>query len=163
MEEQQIIFEEEESIDIVAIVLRMLKYWYFILIGVIIAVTIAYFYTKFTSAVYEVNTTLMVKAETSSASAEKVLEDMDLFSKKTNIQNEIVILQSYSTIRRTIKQLDFSVSYYSNNGYTLTELYHSSPFVVIYDSSALQPIDIEFNLELIDDNKFKLTSQISFQ
>ncbi len=94
LEEQENIFEEEGSTDFIAIALRMLKYWYFIAISLAIAGTIAYFYTKFTTSVFEVNTTLMVKEEAYSASTSKVLGDMDLFSKKKNIQNEIIVLKS---------------------------------------------------------------------
>ncbi|MDF1547823.1 MAG: polysaccharide biosynthesis tyrosine autokinase, partial [Bacteroidales bacterium] len=159
MEEQENIFEEEGSTDIIAVILRMLKYWYFIAASILIAAIIAYFYTKFTTSVFEVSTTLMVKEEASSASTEKVLEEMDLFSRKKNIQNEIVILQSYSTIQETIKKLNFAVSYYSDDGYSLTELYNSCPFEVVYDSSSAQPVYLPFRLEPINNEQFKLISQ----
>lgn len=159
LKEQEIIFEEEESIDILAIFLRMVKYWYFIGASVFIALIIGYIYTKYTVSAYQLNTTLLVKENPAGSTTGKVLKEMDFFSEKSNIQNEIVLLKSYANIYQTLKELDFSISYFVDNGYAKNDLYLSAPFKVIIDSSQLQATGVYFKIEVIDNKQYKLSAK----
>ena len=154
MEEQEEIFNDEGSIDFIAIILRMIKYWYFFVISLTIAITAAYFYTKYNASVYESSTTLMIQSDGGKSSSDRVLEGMDIFSKKKNILNEKIILQSFPTILETIKRLDFKISYYSYNGYVNTELYNSCPYIVEFDTSSLQPLNVYFEIEPVSENEY---------
>jgi len=158
LEEQEDIFSDEGSIDFIALALRMVKYWYFFGLSLIIALTSSYFYTRYNASIYEASTTLMIQSDGVKSSSDRVLEGMDLFSKKKNIMNEKIILQSFPTILETIKKLDFKVSYFEYNGYVYTEMYNSSPFIVEFDTSSLQPINVYFEIESVNENEFIIRS-----
>ncbi len=116
----------------------------------------AYFFIKYTTPIYEVSSTIMIENESPSFSSERLLQDMDLFSQKRNILNEKIILKSYDMINETLKQFDFIVSYYSDNGYSLSELYKASPFIVQFDSANPQLVNCYFGVEILSNNKFKI-------
>ena len=156
MENKNLIIQED-NFDFVSFFFRLLKYWYIFVITAVLAVAGAYLYTRFTTSVYQVNATLLIKKEKASLLADNPFGDTDLFGGRSkDIINEKTIIQSYSVIRETVKQLDFSVSYYIQNRYSQNELYKSTPFIVKYDSLIPQPTGAEFELQFMSENTFKL-------
>jgi tyrosine-protein kinase Etk/Wzc len=147
---------DKESFNFITLFIRIVDYWYLFFISFILSIITAYFYTKYSTPLYQVSTTLMIENESPSFSSERVLEDMELFSKDRNILNEKVILGSYYIINETLKQLNFTITYYLDNGYSPIELYTSSPFLVIIDSLKPQAVNVFFELEFVSDNEFKL-------
>ncbi|MCK5337795.1 MAG: hypothetical protein KAJ50_03250, partial [Bacteroidales bacterium] len=64
MSEQENIYnpdQREESVDYKAIFLKFFRYWYFFVLSVIIALTIAYFFNKYDTPVYEISSRMLVK------------------------------------------------------------------------------------------------------
>tara|TARA_B100000482_G_C12591759_1_gene291819 strand:- start:1145 stop:1708 length:564 start_codon:yes stop_codon:yes gene_type:complete len=88
---------------------------------------------------------------------------MELFSGKTNINNEIVVLKSYSLINQVIDELSLGVSYHQHGFLQSNELYQNTPFSVIVDSNYSQITNTEFRIKIIDDKKFNLSCSIDDQ
>jgi capsular exopolysaccharide synthesis family protein len=159
LEDPQEILEDGSPVDFFALALRMFKYWYFFAISTVLSIIGAYFYTKFSTSVVEVTTTLMIQTDAYSGTSERVLEGMDLFSNKKNIMNEKLIIQSYPAISETIRRLNFNISYFSENGYVKNELYTNSPFYVVFDSASPQPINVFFKIEQVSNDEFIIQSK----
>jgi len=157
----KMLLDEDDSFNYKSLFLRMLDYWYWFFISFIISIIAGYLFIKYVPAVYEVSTTLMVENTTPSFSTERILEEMNLFSPQKNILNEKVIIQSYSTIKATLKKLDYTVEYRGYNGYSYTELYNENcPFLVIRDSLVDQLINADFYINILSDNKFSLQCNV---
>ena len=69
---------------------------------------------------------------------------MELFSGKTNIQNEIIVLKSFSLMNQVVDALELGVSYYQHGFLQSNEIYQNTPFIVKVDSNHLQITNNEF-------------------
>ena len=67
------------------------------------------------------------------------------------------ILKSYQLHLRTMKTLDFEVSYFSEGKFKTSERYSATPYKVTLDKSSDQIVDKRFLIDRIDDAKFKLS------
>ncbi len=106
-ETQEKITEKEEIIDVKAIVLKYVHYWYYFVISISFCLFISFLYNRYSKPIYSVSTTLLVRDDSNSQlGAENLLEGLELFSGKTNLNNEIAILKSYSITSQVVGALD---------------------------------------------------------
>lgn len=149
---------EEESVDFKAYFFKLLRFWYVFPITILISLVIAVFVIKTTTPIYKVGAKLLVKDEQSLMDPKVILQNTsNPFSiGDYKIRNEIEILNSYSLVKRTVSELNFSVSYYLKDQFRDIELYTNTPFVINYDSSHVQPINTSIFLKKIDNNQYHI-------
>ena len=145
--------QHEESIDIKALFFKFVRYWYLFALTVFVAIVVAFLFNKYTSPVFEVNTTVLVKDEKGAIDPSAMLGGLGLSNTQQNVENEIGILSSFSLTYRAIRELDFEVSYFIDEGLIHTEMYQTSPFEVIMDTSFAQPAGLKFDLNIISANE----------
>ncbi len=152
---------EEEPINWRSYIFKVLRFWYVFPITVLISVIICFFVIKTKTPVYRVGSKILVENEQSLMDPNVILQNTtNPFSiGDYKIRNEIEILSSYELTKRTVSQLDFFVSYYIKGKYRDVELYGEIPFVVWYDSLHVQPVGIDFFIEKINENKYRLWSE----
>ncbi|WP_276372005.1 tyrosine-protein kinase [Chryseolinea sp. H1M3-3] len=147
------------KINIKEIILKLLSKWYYFLIAMFIVIPLAYAYLKFTPKQYQVRASLLLKSEDPNAmSSEQFLKGMDLFTPKTELEDEIGILKSYSMVEQAMRQLDFAVAYYTKKNFVETERYEDSPFTIQLDSAVDQFIYLPIYIERISSTKFRVTA-----
>ena len=56
-------YQEEESIDLKNIIIKIISYWYLFVIGVVIALAIGFIYNRYTPKVYQVSASIFVKED----------------------------------------------------------------------------------------------------
>ena len=147
----------EESVDYKAIFLKFFRYWYFFILSVIVALGIAYLFNTFTPPVYEVSSAMMIN-DPEKLDPQTMIGMGSYGRSQSNIQNEIVAIRSYSVVNRTIKKLDFFVSYFEDENFKSRELYGNNTIRVIFDTIRPQPIGLEFSLSPNGDNTFELSA-----
>ncbi|MEN8225144.1 MAG: polysaccharide biosynthesis tyrosine autokinase, partial [Bacteroidota bacterium] len=147
----------EESVDYKALFFKFFRYWYFFVLAIILALSIAYLFNRFTQPVYEVSSTMMIN-DPEKLDPQAMIGMGSYGRNQTNTQNEIVALKSYTVVNRTIKKLDFYVSYFSEESFKTTELYKNNPFQVIFDTMRPQPVGLEFFLQPLGNNSFELSA-----
>ncbi len=149
----------DQYLDLKKLTSIVLKNWYVYLISILGFILIAYVIGKVIVPTYEVSSSIYIKENTpfKNQQAAEFLNSFQLFDQKRTYQNEMLILQSTPLVLQTIDQLQLEVEYASTKGFISTELYKDSPFVVIYDSSHVQPIRQWFNIEFLEDGRFKLS------
>ncbi len=152
---------EEESINWRAYIFKIIRFWYVFPITVFISLIICFFVIKTATPVYKVGSKILVENEQSLMDPNAILQNAtNPFSVGDyKIRNEIEILSSYELTKKTVSQLNFSVSYYIKGKYRDIELYEEIPFVVWYDSLHFQPVGVAFFLEKIDENKYHVWSE----
>ena len=105
--------QKEETIDVKALLIKYTEYWYYFLISIIFCGFIAYLNNRYTTPVYSVSTTLLIRDDNNThLGAENLLEGLELFSGKQNLTNEIIILNSYKITEKVIKELGLGLSYF---------------------------------------------------
>ena len=156
MQEKQV--DQEETIDIKALILKYAQYWYYFVLSVLFFGCIAFLNNRYTVPEYSVSTTLLIRDDNNTQlGAENLLEGLEMFSGKKNLKNEIVILSSYSLCEKVIEELNLGISYYQHGFLQTNELFGNSPFNIEVDSSHLQLTGINFKITPVNDEEFKLS------
>jgi len=162
MQEKQV--DQEETIDIKALVLKYAQYWYYFVLSILFFGCIAFLNNRYTVPEYSVSTTLLIRDDNNTQlGAENLLEGLELFSGKKNLKNEIVILSSYSLCEKVIEELNLGISYYQHGFLQTNELFGNSPFKVEVDSSHLQLTEINFQIIPLNNEEFTLSTSASNQ
>lgn len=150
---------KEETIDTKQLLFRYYQYWHYFLISIIAFVLIGFMYNRYTKPTYSVSSTLLIRDDNNTQlGAENLLEGMELFSGKTNINNEIVLLKSFSLTNQAVESLNLGVSYYQHGFLQSNEVFNNKPFNVNVDSSNSQITGIEFKVRIIDNKTFNLST-----
>ena len=131
------------KIDFKALTQKIKSKWYIFVFTLVVTVSLALLYINYTQPVYLVRSAMMLNTEIKTGGqSEKFLKEMELFTPKTEIEDEIGILTSYDLLRTTLNKLDFGISYHEAEDFTTHERYGNFPFTVEIDSSATQLVDV---------------------
>jgi tyrosine-protein kinase Etk/Wzc len=127
-------FMDEKDFDYKELLGKILDNWYLFIIGVTICLLGSYFYAKYATTSYKINSKLLVedqKNSPSSGSGVAMMSDFSsLFDLPSNALNEIDIIKSRTMMAQVVDQLNLNVVLYHNEGWKLVELYDKAPFNV---------------------------------
>jgi tyrosine-protein kinase Etk/Wzc len=125
---------EDENLDIKRYISLFLSNWYWFAISLLIALSLAYGINRYSSKLFTVSSSLMIKDDQFTGANRivgSVLPGGDIFNRQQNMTNEISILKSFSLNRRVIDSLpEFNVIYIGvgRRNIAETRLYKSCPF-----------------------------------
>ncbi|WP_417199521.1 polysaccharide biosynthesis tyrosine autokinase [Bizionia sp.] len=127
----QIEFDSDnEHVDIQGIIYRYLVYWPWILVSIIIMVTGAYLYLRYTPDSY--NTAAKVKILTDKEATDLALDlDKILGKGNVNLENERAVLSSFRLNRQVVEQLNLQVAYFQTGRVNERRVY-TAPFTAVY-------------------------------
>ena len=152
---------DSNGIDFRIILARVLKYWYWLALGGIIGLIVAYVYVVYASPVYLVTSKMLVEDDKGSslsslASGGAGLDFSDLVDIKNNADNEVQILQSRSLMTRVVNKMKLNEIIYSLQNFKEKELYNEAPFVVdvIYTQDTI--VARNYDIEILKDQKLKI-------
>ena len=157
-EDRYVDYEEEDSIDIKAFLVKCFRRWYYFATVLIFALLIAMGINRFSKPEYKVTTYLLIRDEENPLDPQNFI-GASLYGNPYKLQNEIGLLHSKSLTRRTLQELDFYISYNREQGFRSTDLYRSTPFFVYVDSSFIQPLGVKFNLKFLNDTIFYIDAE----
>jgi capsular exopolysaccharide synthesis family protein len=152
----------DETIDLKKYFIKILINWHWFLFSLFFSLTIAYLINRYTEPIYSVNSTIIVRDDEKSkglTGAENIIEGLEMFSSKKNVNNEIDVLKSYSLTNRALKELkDFEVTYImvGRRGIKESKLYTFSPFIVELDSTHKQLKNQPVNITILDSEKLRI-------
>ena len=151
-------YQDEETIDLKSIIVKLFSYWYLFVAGVVIALAIGFFYNRYTPNVYQVSASVFINEDKMGIDPTSLVTGMT-FKSTNNIDNEIGILRSYTLRERAIKELEFfNVSYYAKGRVASKELYKATPFNVELNYDTLQTTGINYRIDFIDNERYRLTT-----
>ncbi|MBS2099111.1 GumC family protein [Carboxylicivirga linearis] len=152
---------KDQYLDLKKVVSIVLKKWYFYVIAIVDFILIAFVLGKIIAPTYEVSSSIYIKENSSlqSQKATEFLQSFQLFDQNRAFQNEMLILKSTPLITETVEQLNLEVEYYQTSNLIEKEIYHAAPFVVLYDSSHVQAINVSFCIEFLADGKFYIEAE----
>nr|WKN40079.1 polysaccharide biosynthesis tyrosine autokinase [Tunicatimonas sp. TK19036] len=146
-----------EDIDVRVVIRKLLRKWYWFALSLGITLSLAFLYLWVTEETYNVATTIQLKDQSLSdkgTGEEKFLSGFELLDSDSELEDEIGILTSYSTIRQSLQDLGFEVSYFSYPSalnwvaQTVGKEVYPAPFRIQLDSAYRQllytPIHISF-------------------
>jgi len=150
--------------DFNEILKRYLYHWPLYILGVALALGLAYFYLLKTNPVYPITATLKFDVPTESSSGgglatqSALVQSLDPTSKPVIVENEIDVIQSEKLIDQVVLDLKLWVTYTQKSGFLTKDLYKISPveFNFIKQNGALPPSGESFKIYLKDKNTFVL-------
>lgn len=152
-------YQEEDSIDLKVLIIKILSYWYLFVIGVVVALAFGFFYIRYTPSTYQTSASVFIKEDKMGIDPTSMMTGLT-FKSNINIDNEIGILQSFSLRERTIKELEFfNVSYYIKGRVATRELYKDAPFNVELDYDTLQVVGNKYEIEFLNNEQYRLKSK----
>ncbi len=152
-------YQEEETIDLKVLIIKVLSYWYLFVIGVFVALVLGFIYNRYTPSVYQTSASVFIKEDKMGIDPTSMMTGLT-FKSNINIDNEIGILNSFSLRERTIKELEFfNVSYYVTGRVATREMYKSTPFNVELDYDTLQVVGNKYEIIFVDNERYILKSK----
>jgi tyrosine-protein kinase Etk/Wzc len=153
----------EKSISLKKVFYRSLEYWKTFLVFISLALVIAFIALNTTTPLYRINTKLLISESRdggiSGGNAENVQAALPgvTLGGPNNFENQTIVLASRKQIEKTLKKLDFEVSYFKTEMFKTQEIYKESPFRVIIDSTVVKPSNLSFKVEFLSKDQFQLT------
>lgn len=128
--------------------------------SIILCLAGAYAYLKTTTPTYLVQTSLLIdssgKSRLLGSSSKYVDGGVGLIGMEKNLYNEMGIIKSFSLVNKTLKDLDFGVSYFSGTWYKKQEYYGYFPFEVKVSEDAPQLYGAFFEVTILNDAEYIL-------
>ena len=154
------ISESDDTLNIKVEFEKYIIHWKWFLLGVFLAITLAFLYLRYTTPQYSAKAVILIKEnQKGGISAEmKAFEDLGILGGSTNnIDNEIEIIKSRKIIGDVIKKLNYTVSYFSSGRVIESELYNKkSPILidVVKKDSVFYELDTVLKVLPISNTKF---------
>ncbi|MDR1181778.1 MAG: polysaccharide biosynthesis tyrosine autokinase [Bacteroidales bacterium] len=156
--------EQSESYEIVITdyLKILLKNWYWIALSIIICCVVAAAYILVTPKRYERALQIMIKEDTkrdiSEPDEKTILKDINFILFKTNINNEIELLQSEKIMEDIVRRLRLEQRYKMRSWMKYIDLYNESPIEVAFLNAEKEKELLSLTITLLPENKLKLTN-----
>ncbi len=155
--------------DIKKIIFHYLSYYRLFIFLVVILLSGVFFYNKTLMSIYSNTVSVHLVKDFSSFFTTDFSFETSLTSPQAGmryglgIEDEITLIKSYATVKKTLDQLEFEVTYYDkdtifpkipyfNRKVNEVELYGNLPVKIVYDASHAQAIYKDFSLKLLSDS-----------
>ncbi len=128
--------EKGSPFTIKVLLSQYLRYWYFFIASVILALVGAYWYLRYTTPVYQINASLLIKDNPKSV-GDEILKKGGTAQTPKGVENEIELLRSSSLMAKVVDDLMLTVGYFKEVKLgSDQDMYGSSPVSVYPDSLA---------------------------
>jgi tyrosine-protein kinase Etk/Wzc len=158
----QPVFNEDDNLDIKRYISLFLSNWYWFVISLFIAFTLAYGINRYSEKLFTVNSTLLIKDGQNGGGlsfAENFMPGSNVFNNRQNLNNELGILKSFRLNKRVIDSLpEFRTVYFGvgRRNFVESRMYKSCPFVVSAKTLDSQPEGVKINVRIISESSYFL-------
>ena len=137
----------------------LVQNWWIYLVCLSIAIAIAFYINRNTKPVYAIKTSALIKSSKDVNSAvSEVLYGEELFgAKSVDLESEAYIMKSSTLISKTLKDLNFNVSYYSIVDGDVNEIYPDSPITLEFEGSNYIPYNYQILVIPLDSDTYSLS------
>ena len=149
--------QNEESIDIKALIFEYIIHWPVILTSLVAVLVITYVWLRYQAPVYNINTTVLIKQDDKSkgsgtaGNALMSLQDFGMLSMANNFDNEVEILTSRTLVKKVVNALRLNISYHEPQFFSYAKDHYKTSPVLVYmtpeEAERLTaPVDLELSL-----------------
>ena len=130
--------KDDDAIDIKGWILRILRLWPWFIVTGAVAITIGWFYLRYTEPVYQSVAAILVKDETKGGGSvldNPLLEELNIGGKGKLVENEIEVLSSFNLLREVVRKENLYLSV-KNKGQiaSWTAYGNSIPFLLEFEN-----------------------------
>lgn len=129
--------DQTTTTDLKELLLKYLAYLHWIVLGAVIAVTIAFFYLRYAQLTYQTDNVIKI-LDNNNSGFKLPTDAMSFFSRnKVNLENETEVLQSSLLIGRVVDALDLQNTYFTKGTIKETEVGPLAPFYIKWHGLSL--------------------------
>jgi len=137
----------------------ILKYWYFVVIGLILGAVLGYIKNRYEQPIYSIKSQVVTKKFDNNDMAPLIGNAGGLrFKKQVDAQRERAKILSKQVMLSVANKVDFSVSYFIEGDILTKELYNSKPFSLACDTAERLPYGSKITLLPKGQDGFQLRS-----
>jgi capsular exopolysaccharide synthesis family protein len=129
------IFENQLSFDFKGFLIKILSYWKWFLVSLIVAFTIAYQVNIRKEKIYEMGTLISVKEENNPLFTSNTSLTFNWGGVSDQMQTILTTLQSRSHNELVVDQLQFYIDYLVQEKYNMVDAYGAVPFYITIDKN----------------------------
>lgn len=120
----------DSVLDLRGILDKVLSNWYWFVLCGILTVALAWVYLRYATPNYLINAKILVQDQQKGGNlpGEEIFQQLELFSNKSNVDNEVEIIKSRSLMENVVKKLELNVRYFTEGRIKETELFAKRPF-----------------------------------
>lgn len=154
--------DNDESINLREQLEHYLFHWKWFVLGIAVALVVAFLYLRYTANQYSVSTTILVDDKNSGGLASELsaFEDLGLLGgSKAVLDNEMELLKSKSLSDRVVKSLGINVTYFKKGNVIKSELFRKdAPIKINFFAadSVFYKMDTTFTVTTTSSSTFKL-------
>lgn len=132
--------------------------WYIFFVAALISGALAYLYNRYTMSTYRVNTNILIEEGNNSSVSEtdRMLQGFGLRPGAQNLDNQMLILSSFTLVKRAIGELPFELDFYRKGFRKTASYYPVKPLLVIPDTDKTIPYNVEFSLKPLSKTKYSI-------
>jgi capsular exopolysaccharide synthesis family protein len=135
--------------------------WYWFVLSVIACFSGAVLYLQVTPKMYERSAQIMIKDDSKQGNSGldemAILSELNFFSPKSNVNNEVELLRSKRMRQEVVKRLNLSTRYMIKSGLKTIELYRNSPVTISFPDSEEGEV-FSFTLNIISPEEVELSN-----
>ncbi|MDR1180520.1 MAG: polysaccharide biosynthesis tyrosine autokinase [Bacteroidales bacterium] len=153
----------EESADFKKTFFKYLAYWKWFVCSFGVFILLGGVYLFLATPQYRVQASILIKDDkkmgAGAGAGVSMLEELDLFSSKKVVENEIEILRSYTLMEEVVKDLNLQVTYTVRDGLRKKELYKSLPVKI----EVISPAELLYEAPLLlqfEDDRLRLDNKL---
>lgn len=140
---------------------KYLIYWKWFVVGIVVSLTIAFLYLRYSTNIYRAASIVMLKDDRKGGALNELatFSDLGLFAgTKNNVDNEIEVLRSRTLTEKTIQKLKLNISYYSEGRVKSFDIYKNTPINAFFLEMSEEYAQKNFTITVIpiSDSKFTL-------
>jgi succinoglycan biosynthesis transport protein ExoP len=150
------VFENQSSFDFKGFLIKILSYWKWFLVSIIIALIIAYQVNIRKEKIYEIETLISVKEETNPLFTSNTSLVFNWGGASDQIQTISTTLESRSHNELVVDKLQFYIDYLVQGEYNLVDAYGAVPFYVDIDKKQGQVIGNPIGIKFISENEYEV-------
>ena len=150
------IFENHSNFDFKGFLLKILSYWKWFLVSLIIAFTIAYQVNIRKEKIYGMQTMISIKEESNPFFTSNTSLVFNWGGISDQVNGISTILQSRSHNELVVSKLQFYIDYLTQGKYNLVDAYGSVPFYVNIDKSRGQLANILIGIKFLSPNEYEI-------
>jgi len=148
---------KEDEIDLKVLLFNYLQYWHWIAICMFLGVVFAFLFNRYATNIYKIESTVLVVDDKPSLGTDLFESSgLGMLQCKSNIEDEIGILKSFTLAEESVRELNLNVQYFAEGLLTTSQVYLKTPFLVTTDWSKPQLVGGMFRVEVLSEDSFEL-------
>ena len=146
-------------IDLKRILYHATRYWYIIVAGMLLGLSIAFLINRYSTKIYSIEASIIIK-ESDEVSGGELLYNNPLVKFYRNYLNELYIIESIPLIERTVEDIGVHKIFYRSGDIKTSEIYNTLPISVdVIKNNGDRTFS--FTIEVLDESIFEISYSTS--